>query len=90
MQEKMIWTTKNIRRDSRACSQQILQSPKKSLRRTTMSLRANLEELMQRITSALQTAAHDMLQRIWEKLENRIDVCHVSGGAHIEHLLNPL
>ena len=51
-------------------------------------LPANQEELQQRITTALQTVTQDMLQRIWEELKYRIDVCRVSGGAHIEHLWN--
>ena len=49
-------------------------------------LPANLEELKQRITTALQAVAQDTLQCVWEELDNRIDVCCVSGGAHIEHL----
>ena len=49
-------------------------------------LPANLEEVKQRITTALQTATQDMLQRVLEELEYRIDVYHVSDGAHIEHL----
>jgi len=24
--------------------------------------------------------------RLWQELERRIDVCRVTGGAHIEHL----
>jgi len=27
-----------------------------------------------------------MLTRVWQQLEYRIDVCHVTRGAHIEHL----
>jgi len=27
-----------------------------------------------------------MLTRVWQQLEYRIDVCRVTGGAHIEHL----
>jgi len=27
-----------------------------------------------------------MLTRVWQELEYRIDVCRVTGGAHIEHL----
>ena len=27
-----------------------------------------------------------MLTRAWQELEYRIDVCHVTRGAHIEHL----
>ena len=53
-------------------------------------LPANLEELMQRITTAQQTATEDILHRVWEELESRIDVCHVLGEAHIEHLLDGL
>jgi hypothetical protein len=27
-----------------------------------------------------------MLMRVWQELEYRIDMCRVTGGAHIEHL----
>jgi hypothetical protein len=27
-----------------------------------------------------------MMTRVWQDLEYRIDVCHVTRGAHIEHL----
>ena len=27
-----------------------------------------------------------MLTRVWQQLEYSIDVCHVTRGAHIEHL----
>jgi hypothetical protein len=27
-----------------------------------------------------------MLMRVWQELEYGIDVCHVTRGAHIEHL----
>ena len=27
-----------------------------------------------------------MLTRVWQQLEYRIDVCHVTRGAHIKHL----
>ena len=49
-------------------------------------LPAHHEELRQRITTTLQTATQDMLQCVWEELENRIDVCCISGESHIEHL----
>jgi hypothetical protein len=29
-----------------------------------------------------------MLTRVWQELEYRIVVCHVTRGAHIEHLYN--
>jgi len=28
----------------------------------------------------------DMVTRVWQELDYRIDVCHVTHGAHIEHL----
>jgi len=28
----------------------------------------------------------NMLTRVWQELEYHIDVCHVTCGAHIEHL----
>ena len=49
-------------------------------------LPANIEEMKQRITAALETVTKDMLQRVWHELEYRLDVCRVTGGAHIEHL----
>jgi hypothetical protein len=27
-----------------------------------------------------------MVTRVWQELEYRIDVCHVTRGAHIEHM----
>ena len=47
---------------------------------------ANIEEMKQRITAALEIVTKDMLQRVWHELEYRLDVCRVTGGAHIEHL----
>ena len=49
-------------------------------------LPANIEEMKQRITAALETVIKVMLQRVWHKLEYRLDVSRVTGGAHIEHL----
>ena len=49
-------------------------------------LPANVNELKQRITIALETVAQDMLHRAWEELDYRLDLCRVTGGAHIEHL----
>ena len=51
-----------------------------------LSLPANIKEMKQRITAALETVTEDMLQRVWHKLEYRLNVCRVTGGAHIEHL----
>ena len=51
-----------------------------------LPLPANIEEMKQRITAALETVTEDMLQRVWYELEYRLNVCRVTGGAHIEHL----
>ena len=49
-------------------------------------LPANVNELKQRITIALETVTQAMLHRVWEELDYRLDVCRVTGNAHIEHL----
>ena len=49
-------------------------------------LPANVNELKQRITIALETVTQDMLHYVWEELDYRLEVCRVTGGAHIEHL----
>jgi len=49
-------------------------------------LPTSLEELKQRITAALETVTQDMLQRVWQELDYRLNVCRVTGGAHIENL----
>ena len=49
-------------------------------------LPANIEEMKERITAALETVTEDMLQRVWHELEYRLNVCRITGGAHIEHL----
>ena len=49
-------------------------------------LPANVNEFKQRITIALETVTQDMVHRVWEELDYRLDVCRVTGGAHIEHL----
>ena len=42
--------------------------------------------MKQRITTAVETVTEEMLQRVWHELEYQLDVCRVTGGAHIEHL----
>lgn len=44
--------------------------------------------LEQRIPTKLKTVTQDMLPGVWEDLEYWLDVYHVSGGEHIEHLWN--
>jgi hypothetical protein len=50
-------------------------------------LPTNLPELRRRIVAAVATIiTPDMLTRVWEEFDYRVDVCHVTNGAHIEHL----
>ena len=51
-------------------------------------LLASINELKQRVTSALNNVTRDMLQHVWQELNYRLDVCHVTGCAHIEHSWN--
>ena len=51
-----------------------------------LPLPANIVEMKERITAALETVTEDMLQRVWHELEYRLNVCRVTGSAHIEHL----
>jgi len=51
----------------------------KSTQRTGLQTRSCLKA---RIIAAVK----NMLTRVWQELEYRVDVCRVTGGAHIEHL----
>ena len=35
---------------------------------------------------AVATISNAMLERVWHQLDYHVDVCHVTNGAHIEHL----
>jgi hypothetical protein len=50
------------------------------------SLPRDLADLKARIIAAVKNINAPMLTRVWQELEYRIDVCHVTHGAHIEHL----
>jgi hypothetical protein len=39
-----------------------------------------------RIIAAVKNIDAPMLTRVWQEIEYRIGVCHVTRGAHIEHL----
>ena len=49
-------------------------------------LPANFEELKMRITVVLETVTNDMLQGVSQEFNYQLDVCRVTGGAHIKHL----
>ena len=49
-------------------------------------LPVSLRKLRYQITHALQAITADMLQWVWDKFDYRVDVCHVTQGAHIEGL----
>jgi hypothetical protein len=44
----------------------------------------DLADLRQRIIEAVELITCHMLINMWQKLENRLDVCQVTTGAHIE------
>jgi hypothetical protein len=46
----------------------------------------DLADLKARIIAAAKNIDAPMLTRVWQELEYRIDVCHVTRGAHIVHL----
>jgi hypothetical protein len=44
----------------------------------------DLADLRQRIIEAVGLITRHMLINTWEKLENRLDICRATTGAHIE------
>lgn len=44
-------------------------------------------ELRKRIEAAVATITEDTLINVWEELGYRLDLCRVTNGSHIEHLL---
>lgn len=49
------------------------------------TLPTSLEDLKQGITEVLENVMQDMLQCVWQ-MSYQLDMCHVKGRAHIEHL----
>jgi hypothetical protein len=49
-------------------------------------LSQDLKQLRQRLRDAVDSIDQDMLARVCQELDCRVDVCRVTGGAHIEHL----
>ena len=49
-------------------------------------LSIDLNDLKMRIRASVNTIDGAMLCRVCEKLECRIDVCHMTRDGHIEHL----
>ena len=43
-------------------------------------------DLKAHIIAAVKNIDAPMLTCVWQELEYRIDVCHVTSGANIEHL----
>jgi hypothetical protein len=44
----------------------------------------DLADLIQRIIEAVELITRHMLINTWQKLENRLDICQATTGAHIE------
>ena len=58
-----------------------------SMQRTHLQTRPyDLADLKARIIAAVNNIDAPMLTHVWQELEYRIAVCHVTRGAHIEHL----
>ena len=38
-------------------------------------------------TATVALVDRDMLKRVWNEMDYRIDVCRITKGGHIEHLL---
>ena len=53
---------------------------------TQRILLQDLADLKAWIITAVKNINAPMLTCVWQELEYRIDVCHVTRGAHIEHL----
>ena len=49
-------------------------------------LLADLNDIWHRIEAAVVSVTPDTLSKVWDELCYRLDVCHVTKGAHIEHL----
>jgi hypothetical protein len=47
---------------------------------------ADINDLKDRIKAAIATVDVDMLKQTWMKLEYRLDIVHVTNGAHVECL----
>jgi hypothetical protein len=52
----------------------------------TAAMIRDLTDLKARIIAAVKNIDAPMLTHVWQELEYHIDVCHVTCGAHIEHL----
>jgi hypothetical protein len=51
------------------------------------TLARDLADQKARVIAAVKNIGAPMLTHVWQELEYRIDVWHVTRGAHIEHLL---
>jgi hypothetical protein len=49
-------------------------------------LPCDLPQMRRRIGEAAAATDCQILQHVRQKLDYRIDICHVTKGAHIEHL----
>jgi hypothetical protein len=47
---------------------------------------ASIPDLKNRFAVAMETITLDILIKVWQELDYRLYVCHVTKGAHIEHL----
>ncbi len=46
----------------------------------------DVDELNDRSTETVKTLDNAKLGRVWQEVGDRLDVCRVTNGAHIEHI----
>jgi len=49
-------------------------------------VRGDFADLKAKIIAAVKNSDARMLMRVWQEIDYRINVCHVTRGAHMEHL----
>jgi hypothetical protein len=50
----------------------------------------DLQKLHGRTVNAIALVGVFFLNKLWNELEYHLDVCHITGGSHTEHLLKKL
>ncbi|GFW22280.1 DUF4817 domain-containing protein [Trichonephila clavipes] len=51
-----------------------------------LPLPVDLSDLRHRIEADVGRISSDIFKKAWDELTYRLDLCHVTNGAHIEHL----
>jgi len=65
---------------------QSAQSAQRTCLQTKPFVRGDFADLKAKIIAAVKNSDARMLMRVWQEIDYRINVCHVTRGAHMEHL----